>query len=80
MIRLLTRLLGPCFWTHGEWHKARNRDGVLVKRCLRCQQDIGPILGGEMITTPLKCDVPGAPTGAVRTAAKSSSKVIGWRR
>ena len=58
-------LLNPCLLGHASWHRDRVA-GQLVKRCDRCQQPMGAMLAGEMLTTPL----PQTNAGAVTTKAK----------
>ena len=75
----LARLFSPCILGHGDTHHDRNAAGAMIRRCDRCHADLGPILAGEMITTPLIQSVAGVPTGAVRRQVKAGTKVIGGR-
>jgi hypothetical protein len=61
----------PCLFGHGDRQTTRI-DGVLHFTCERCQQSLGPVLAGEMITTPLPQVVAGQPTGKVRRVVRAN--------
>lgn len=57
---MISRLFSPCLLGHGQRITTRV-EGVLSYQCERCHQSLGPVLAGEMITTPLVQDVAGRP-------------------
>lgn len=74
-MRFLSRLLSPCMFGHSrEWSYA---PGLQTKLCLRCQQPIGTVLAGEMITTPLPQVVSGTP--AIKAKRKVKDNVAPMR-
>ncbi len=65
-------------WGHGtSWHRGRDANGQLVKLCDRCLQPLGPILVGEMITTPLPQVVPGVPALTAKRVTRHN--VAPWK-
>lgn len=54
------------------WHRGRDANGVISKICDRCQQPIEPLLGGEVITTPLKQVIAGEPRAKATRVRQSN--------
>ena len=68
----MTRWWSACLFGHGERLYTRDAAGVLTWACDRCQQPLGPVLSGEMITTPLPQDVRGVPPITARRVVKAN--------
>ena len=62
-----------CMFGHsGEWQRGRNAQGQAVKLCERCQQPLGVLLVGEMITTPLSQSDAGAVTTKAQRVTRAN--------
>lgn len=73
---MISRLFSPCLFAHGQPIYSRV-DGVLGWQCERCHQPLGPVLAGEMITTPLTQSVPGQPDLKARRVTRAN--VSPWK-
>jgi hypothetical protein len=73
---MISRLFSPCLFSHGQRIQTRI-DGVLSYQCERCHQSLGPVLQGEMITTPLAQVVAGEPTNKARRVTRAN--VSPWK-
>ena len=73
---MISRLFSPCLFAHGNPISTRI-DGVLSYQCERCHQSLGPVLSGEMITTPLAQVVAGEPTNKARRVTRAN--VSPWK-
>lgn len=80
---LLTRLIGPCPFRHGQTIRSRDpQTGVLVLRCLDCQEPIATVLASQVTRNQAEgpSEVKGQPVMAAKRVTKANITPMRKRR